>query len=284
VATEGDWWSSGNHQSVRFLLLGGRPFLEATDLRTLVGYKADLKRFENLRRSVSYRYADAVNFAEHEARIRKLLDKHILATDVIPIVPPVNIFDEDAFQHAVEEETGSTASKADAIASATARTITERMDADPVFYKRFSELVRETIEEFLAGRLSEKDYLDRIVKVRDEVVAGSRADESVPESVRDDDLAGALYRNSEALLRDAVGGDAPTVAADTALAFAAIVRRHRKIGWQDDIDVQNNIRNAMDAFLYDEIKEARGIFGLDTATMDAVMDSALAIARRQAAL
>jgi len=40
----------------------------------------------------------------------------------------------------------------------------------------------------------------------------------------------------------------------------------------------------MDDFLYDEIRGKRGAVALDTATMDAVMDSALAIARRQAAL
>lgn len=60
--------------------------------------------------------------------------------------------------------------------------------------------------------------------------------------------------------------------------------RRRRIGWQDDIDVQNDIRSAMDDFLYDEIRGKRGAVALDTATMDAVMDSALAIARRQAAL
>ena len=42
------------------------------------------------------------------------------------------------------------------------------------------------------------------------------------------------------------------------------------------------MRNAMDDFLYQEIKGKRDI-GLDTATMDQVIDSALAIARRQAA-
>jgi type I restriction enzyme, R subunit len=224
-----------------------------------------------------------IDFAEHEARIRKLLDRHISATDVVPIVAPVNIFDEAAFRQTVAEETGSTASKADAIASATARTVTERMDEDPVFYKRFSDLVRQTIEDFRAGRLSEKDYLDKIITLRNQVVNRSSADEAIPTEVRNDDLASALYRNTEPLLKDVIGKDVSSISAQTAAAFAAIVRRHRKIGWQADIDVQNEIRNAMDDFLYDEVKGKHGIYALDAATMDRVIDNALAIARRQAA-
>ncbi len=265
------------------LAFSSEDFLQGTDARTLAGYKADLKRFENLRRSAARRYADVIDFAEHEARIRKLLDRHISATDVVPIVAPVNIFDEAAFRRTVAEETGSTASKADAIASATARTVTERMDEDPVFYKRFSDLVRQTIEEFRAGRLSEKDYLDKIIALRNQVVNRSSADEAIPTEVRNDDLASALYRNTEPLLKDVIGNDVSSISAQTAAAFAAIVRRHRKIGWQADIDVQNEIRNAMDDFLYDEVKGKHGIYALDAATMDRVIDNALAIARRQAA-
>jgi len=265
------------------LAFSSEDFLQQTDTRTLTGYKADLKRFENLRRSVARRYADVVDFKEHEARIRKLLDRHISATDVVPIVAPVNIFDEAAFRQTVAEETGSTASKADAIASATARTVTERMEEDPIFYKRFSELVRATIEEFRAGRLSEKEYLDKVVGLREQVVNRSRADDTVPAAVRGDELASALYRNTEPILKEVVDGDAGSIAEVTAAAFANIVRQHRKIGWQTDLDVQNGIRNAMDDFLYDEIKGKRGIYALDTARMDRVIDTALAIARRQAA-
>jgi type I restriction enzyme, R subunit len=201
----------------------------------------------------------------------------------LPIVAPVNIFDEATFRRTVAEATGSTASKADAIASAIARTVTERMEEDPIFFKRFSELVRATIEEFRAGRLSEKDYLDRIVTLRDQVVNRSRTDETVPAAVRGDEFASTLYRNTEPILKEVVDGDACSVAEETASAFAAIVRRHRKIGWQNDLDVQNDIRNAMDDFLYDEIKGKRGLFALDAGTMDRVIDTALAIARRQAA-
>lgn len=256
-------------------------FIKDTSERQIGNYKADLKRFENLRRAVAHRYADTISakdMREHEARIRKLLDRHIDADGVVEIVPPVNIFDETAFKSAVEEATGSTASVADAIASATARTITERMDEDPVFYKRFSALVAEAIEEFRAGRLAEAEYLTRVRAIRDQVVRQGQGDD-VPDAVRGDDLATAVWRVAAEVLAT-VSEDA-AISTEVGAAFAAIVRKHRRVGWQHDPDVENSIRNEMDDYLYDEIKGRRGLYGLEIDAMDQLIDRAIAIARRQ---
>ncbi len=258
-------------------------FTRETSERQIGNYKADLKRFENLRRAVAHRYADALStkeMREHEARIRKLLDRHIDADGVVELVPPVNIFDETAFKSAVEDATGSTASVADAIASATARSINERMEEDPVFYQRFSLLVAQAIEAFRAGRLAEADYLTRIRDIRDHVVKQGASDD-VPEGVRGDNLASATWRVVSEVLASVAGEQAAAVAIDIGIAFAAIVKANRRIGWQNDPDIENAIRNAMDDYLYDEIKGRRGLFGLDVETMDTLIDRTVAIARRQ---
>ncbi len=255
-------------------------FIRETSERQIGRYKADLKRFENLRRAVAHRYADSMSakdMREHEARIRKLLDRHIDADGVTEIVPPVNIFDETAFKSAVEDATGSTASVADSIASATARTITERMEEDPVFYTRFSALVAAAIEEFRAGRLAEAAYLTRVRDIREQVVRQGAGDD-IPEPVRGDDLAVAIWRAAGDVL-----SDGPETAVEIGKAFAAIVRAHRRVGWHHDSDVENAIRNAMDDYLYDEIKHGRGLSTLETDTMDQLIDRSVAIARRQVA-
>src|SRR3546814_9388937 len=63
----------------------------------------------------------------------------------------VNIFDEDAFAEVLNSNE-SAASRADSIAHATKRTIDERWAEDPTYYKRFSELIRQAIENFWAKR------------------------------------------------------------------------------------------------------------------------------------
>ena len=65
--------------------LSSHIFLTDTDEETLRSYKEDLKRFEKLRRSVKLRYADEVDYREHEPKIKKLLDTHIQADSVTQI-------------------------------------------------------------------------------------------------------------------------------------------------------------------------------------------------------
>lgn len=260
-------------------------WVRETAERRIAGYKADLKRFENLRRAVVHRYADALgakDVREHEARIRKLLDRHIDATGIVSIVEPVNIFDENAFKRAVEGATGSTDSLADAIASATSRTVTERMDEDPILYTRFSALIAQAIEEFRAGRFAEAEYLTRVRDIRDKIV-GHGASDDLPAGVRGDELASAIWRLAGEVLAPVAGAETGSVSVEVGAALAGIVRAHRRVGWQGDPDVENAIRNAMDDYLYDEIKRARGLSGLDVDAMDAIIERAIAVARRQLA-
>ena len=60
-------------------------------------YKADLKRFHNLKAAVKLRYAEAIDYRDYEPKIKKLLDTHIQANEVIRLNEPVNIFDERMF-------------------------------------------------------------------------------------------------------------------------------------------------------------------------------------------
>src|ERR1035438_7906175 len=100
---------------------------------------------------------------EFEPKIQKLLDDHVVAMPAEVVVELVNINDPNALEAVVKEAGVSPASKADRIASATRKAINEKMEEDPSFYKRFSELLEETIRDYRAKRISEKEYLKQIV-------------------------------------------------------------------------------------------------------------------------
>ena len=260
-------------------------WVDRTPERTIRGYKEDVKRFEALRRAVARRYADSADdydAREYRARIRKLLDQHITATGMMELVGPVDIFNDGAFKAAVEEATGGSASIADAIASATARTITERMEEDPIRFQRFSAIVAQAIEEFRAGRLSEADYLARVTAVRDEIVGAKVADD-LPNTVRGDAFAGAIWRLMREMLVPIAGPDLDVISAEAAVTVAALVRAECRVGWQDDAGPQNAMRAGIDDYLYAEVKGRRELCGLDSATMDRIADGVIGIARRQLA-
>ena len=140
------------------------------------------------------RYAEAIDYRDYEPKIKKLLDTHIQANEVIQLNEPVNIFDTNLFT-AVKEERGvygkTTAAKADAIAYATKKVITEKMDEDPAFYEKFSKLIQQAIEDFRAKRLSDMDYLNRVMEIRTGVA--TRRHDDMPEKLSGNEDAMAYY-------------------------------------------------------------------------------------------
>jgi type I restriction enzyme R subunit len=246
----------------------------------IAGYKSDLRRFERLRLAVKRRYQEEVSLREYEPRIRKLLDTHILAHQVLTLTPLVNIFDDEAFAKAVEGQ-ASPAAKADLIASATKRTITERLEEDPAFYEPFSRLIQKAIEDFRQGRLDELDYLRTVSAIRDAVV--NRKTDDLPAAVRDNPVATAFFGVALEVVRQ-VGGRAESEMLDIAAAIAAnaltIIERHRIVDWIGNPDVQKAMANDLDDYLFDVVKGKQGV-PLTPAIMDDLIDRVMQIARHR---
>lgn len=245
-------------------------------------YKIDLKRFQNLKAAVKLRYAEAIDYRDYEPKIRKLLDTHIAANEVLQLNEPVNIFDQQAFQKVVEAHgpARSAAAKADIIAHATKKAISERMEQDPAFYERFSKLIQQAIDDYRAKRLSDLEYLNKANEIRDAVV--NRKVDEVPPVLRGKDDAVAVF----GILRPYVAGhvtDAPRadqVAAEAAVAIWEVILRNRKVGFWDDLDAQRRAMNDIDDFLYDHVKGGQGVL-LTTAEMDEIIHRSMEIARHR---
>ena len=221
--------------------------------------KRDWKQFSELKRSVQLRYQETVDVREFEPKIQKLLDDHVVAMPAETIIEVVNINDPDALKAVVEETGVSEASRADRIASATRRAITEKMDEDPTFYKQFSELLEETIRAYREKRLSEREYLNSVVDLASKVARKDRG-RDVPESIRGDEDAQAFFGILDGQLK--TEGD-ELVAGDDAAAIAQqiieIVKSHLIVDiWSNEV-AQNNLRNAIDDYFFDVLRDERGI-------------------------
>ncbi len=247
-------------------------------------YKDDLKRFQNLKASVKMRYAEAIDYRDYEPKIRKLLDTHISASEVIQLNEPVNIFDEKMFSQIKEAhgvyETKTTAAKADAIAHATRKAISERMEEDPAFYEKFSKLIQQAIDDFKARRISDMEYLNSVSEIREKIV--NREHDDVPDALQGDEDAMAFYGLVRHYFKSdqLEGGACEAIASDTALAISGIIRRHWKVHFWDDADAQKRAMNDIDDYLYDEIRSARGFeLGLDQ--MDEIIEKSMQLARHR---
>ena len=181
------------------------------------------------------RYQETVDLKEFEPKIQKLLDDHVVALPAETIIGIVNINDPDALK-AVVAETGVTdASKADRIASATRRVITEKMDEDPAFYLRFSGTP--------AGKVARKERGN-----------------GIPEAIKGNDDAQAFFGVLDGTLK---GTDGINIArdntAEVALAVIDIVKAHHIVGvWSNDV-AQNKMRNAIDDYFFDVMRDQKRI-------------------------
>ena len=264
------------------IAMSSEEFITTTPENRFKAYKTDLKRFTNLKAAVKLRYAESIDYRDYEPKIQKLLDTHISASEVLRLNEPVNIFDSAAFQQVVEEQGQGKliAAKADMIAHATKRAITEHLDEDPAFFEKFSRLIQQAIDDYRAGRISDLEYFKRASEVKDAVV--NRKTDDVPAVLHGNDHAIASFGVLEPYFGRHVANaaQAKTVAAEAAVSIWAIVARNKVVGFWDNLDAQRRTMNEMDDFLYDQIRGERGI-PLTTEEMDEIINRSMQLAKHR---
>ncbi|MCB1357240.1 MAG: type I restriction endonuclease subunit R [Maritimibacter sp.] len=221
--------------------------------------KKDWIAFLELRKSVQRRYQETVDIREYEPKIQKLLDDHVVAMPAETIIEIVNINDPDALKAVVDETGPSDASKADRIASATRRVITERMEEDPAFYETFSRMLEETIEAYRARRLSEKDYLSSVVELASKVAKKDHG-RAFPLSLSGDEDGQAFFGILDGNLKTGDGSSLdPDMTAEVAAELVQLIKGHLIVGvWSNEV-AQNNMRNAIDDYFFDVLRDERAV-------------------------
>jgi len=126
---------------------------------------------------------------------------------MIQVVEPVNIFEREAFEAEVEKAKSPRA-KADTIANRTKKTITEKMEEDPFFYRKLSALLQQAIDDYKAERISEAEYLARVTDTMEEVRGGNVKD--VPEALQANDFSRALFGELKTQINTQPVNDAAT--------------------------------------------------------------------------
>lgn len=239
-------------------------------------YKKDLAFFQRLRVSVKKRYSDEIDYKEYEAKVQKLINTHVTSDEILQITPPVNIFEQEKFQAEVEK-LQTTASKADTIAHRTKRTIAEKMEEDPYFYRRFSKILEEAIDAYREQRISDAEYLSRVTEVMNSVV--NRTGDELPPILKNHDEAKAFYGvvNEVFTRLNHSDNESREEAAQAALRIDEIIHRNRVVDWVSNLDAQNNMRNEIDDYLY-ELREESGI-DLSLDDMDLIVENSIDIAK-----
>ncbi len=253
-------------------------FIEETDEGQIEKYKSDLHFFQKLRVSVKKRYAQEVDYKEYEPRIQKLIDTYIKTDEILKVTPLVDIFDREKFEEEVDK-IESTRAKAETIANRTKKTITEKWDEDPVFYKKFSIMLEETIEEFMARRISDAQYLRNVTEIMEAV--RNRTGDELPEKLRDREVAKAFYGIVHEIVSkfENQSEDAKGFAADIGLKIDDIIRENLVVDWVNNSDIQNMMLNRIEEYLY-QIKDENEM-DITYEQIDDILDKSLGVAMKR---
>lgn len=232
-------------------------FVNKTPETKVAKYKKDAEFFLGLRVSVKRRYSDELNYKEYEVQIQKLIDKYITTDgDALRITDLVNIFDKEQREAEIEKITGK-AAKADHIASRTMRAINIKINEDPVFYKRLSEMIRDTINEYHQQRINEAQYLAKVKEYEDSFLKGKG--DNVPIAIKDNSTAIAFYNLATEELKEGLK-DKPNrmdIAVEIAMGIDHVVKNNLfdngkpVIDWQRNEDIKGKIRIDIDDLLFD---------------------------------
>ena len=267
------------------IALSTREFHENTSEMEIKRYKDDLNMFVKLRSAVQLRFSDKIDYRQYESQIQKLINRHVESGAVKTVTELVNIFDTEAFEKEVEKITG-TAAKADTIASRTSKFITENMDADPVFYKKFSQLLKDTIAAYEQGRIDEQEYLKRVLKYKDDIL--THTDNELPKELQQNNAAKAYYGLALETYQRAFGDDVQIdlkrLALDTARTFDTIINRKLivdgcvLVDWQLKSDIIGRMKIELEDYLIDEVKRKYELaFSFDD--MDTIIDGCVDVAK-----
>ncbi len=265
------------------LALSSIQFHKEVEEKTINRYKEDLTMFLKLRLAVVERYSDEIDYKQYEGQIQKLIDTHITTEKIETITELVNIFDKEKFQQEVENTTGK-AAKADKIASRTSKHISEKMDEDPAFYKKFSQMLKDTIADYEAKRISEAQYLNKVQEIMDNVLA--HTDSDIPEALKDKDVAKAFYGLCVESLNDKIQDNVvrKEISTQAALNIDEMIQRavldngNPIIDWQYKTNITGKLQIEIGDYFIDEVRDKYNI-NLSFGEMDEIANQCIEVAK-----
>lgn len=166
-------------------------------------YRGPARRFGYLLRMVKERYKDeSLDIADAGAKVRALINEHLIDLGINPKIPPVELLSEDFMAQVHRHAGGNAQAKASEMEHAIRKHCTVHFDEDPAFYKKLSEKLEKLIEdhknqwELLAkemeplvhdaatGRKSDSEGAAKEVRIFEDHIADLAFDGVVPEEHR----------------------------------------------------------------------------------------------------
>ena len=128
------------------------------------------------------------------------------------------------------------------------------MDEDPAFYKKFSQMLSDTIREYEEQRISETEYLNRVKELMEKVL--NHQDNDIPEEIRENALAKAIYGVLVEFIKK--HGEDPSalrgLILKSSIQFESVIRSNVIVDWTNKADIIGRIKIELSDIVFDEFK------------------------------
>lgn len=252
-------------------------FYNKFDYKLISEYKNELTFYQNLKESVKKRYSDNIDISGYDTEVKKLLDTYVTSSEIIQVVKPVNVFEEEFIKEVDELKTYN--SKADTIASRLIKSVEEIIKED-VFYEDFAERVRNKIEEWKKRRKKEGNHFNDEAYYEDmenelSIVENryKNKQDHIPEGLKDHPELLPFYN----LLKKNIEDDIKVI--KLSRVIDDIILKHNIVGWRQKQEAQNNIINDIEDYLF-ELKDNNKI-DISIDDIDIIIEKIIDLAKNQ---
>ena len=154
------------------------------------------------------------------------------------------------------------------------------MEEDPAFYTEFSVLIQNVIDAYRQKQISDLEYLKRITEAKKRLDA--REHDEVPENLAHNDNAIAAYGVIHPIVSElGLSEDkVKEISSIIAFSFDKILEANNKVNFWNDEDAINNVKDMMDDYFYDVIRDEKGI-SIPSNIMDQIIEKVLFVERKR---
>lgn len=244
----------------------------AQEFKCIDMYKRDMKKLFEIRKAASLRYADDVDFSRYKHSLVHILDRYVDSQGVELLTKQINITDTRQFEEAIEN-LGTDKSKAEAIAANVEKTIKEKWDADPEFYHKFSDKIRDILQKMREGKLADLEALRQMKAARIAVI--NKKDDELPAEIAGEKGADIFYRNLHEAFKKHRMADPAFV--EVVLDILGLLKQEAIVDWHKNDEVKRVIANKVDDYFYDTVVTEKGI-PLSSEEMSGLVETVMRLA------
>lgn len=156
------------------------------------------------------------------------------------------------------------------------KSLPQAVAGDPAFYKKFSALLQEAIDEFRAARLKAAEYLKKVTEIAGQMV--HRTEDEIPAALHHRDVAKAYFGCINAVEPAQAGtGNPAEVTAEAAVLIDDTINRLRIVSWTTNTDVKNRMAIEIEDALFDLFARYERVYTFEQ--MDEIIEECLKVAK-----